>query len=97
MPRADVQLGDARELLVPDDSVQACVSWLPSRAAAGDWREWAAAVLTELSRVTRTGGSVVLLAPELPRASIPSALRLRRQVPVRMPDGAASIWVFRRA
>jgi len=97
VPGADVELGDARELLVPDDSVQACVSWLPSHAADGDWREWSAAVLAELSRVTHAGGSVVLLAPELPRASIPAALRLRRQVPVRLADGAASIWVFRRA
>jgi len=97
LPGANVQLGDARDLLVPDDSVRACASWLPSRAADGDWGEWSAAALAELSRVTRTGGSVVLLAPELPRASIPAALRLRRQVPVRLADGAASIWVFRRA
>ena len=97
LPGADVQLGDARELLVPDDSVQACASWLPSRVADGDWHEWSAAVLAELSRVTHTAGSVVLLAPELTRASIPAGLRLRRQVPVRLTDGAASIWVFRRA
>jgi hypothetical protein len=98
-PGASVQLGDARELLLPDDYVAACVSRLPSArqfGLPGGWQDWAAAALAEMSRVTRTGGSVVLLAPELPRPAIPGTLRLRRQVPVRL-TGAATIWVFRRA
>jgi SAM-dependent methyltransferase len=93
-PRASIQLGDARELLLADDSVGACVSWLPASEALDD--TWMSAVLAEMSRVTRSGGSVVLLAPDLPRAR-PGALRLRRQVPVRLPGAAAVIWVFRRA
>jgi SAM-dependent methyltransferase len=92
VPSASVQLGDARELLLPDDSVSACVSNLPARS-----QDWAAAALAEMSRVTRSGGSVVLLAPVLPREVVPGALRLRRQVPVRLPAGPATIWVFRRA
>ncbi len=98
-PGASVQLGDARELLLPDDYVAACVSSLPSAqfGLPGGWQDWAAAALAEMSRVTRTGGSVVLLAPDLPRPAIPATLRLRRQVPVRPTGARATIWVFRRA
>jgi SAM-dependent methyltransferase len=91
-----VQLGDARDLLMADDCVSACVSWLPGRAP-GSWQAFAGAVLAELSRVTRSGGRVVLLAPELPRAAIPAALRLRKQVPIQMPGARQLIWVFHRA
>jgi hypothetical protein len=91
-----VQLGDARELLMADDSVSACVSWLPGRAP-DSWPSFAGDVLAELSRVTRSGGRVVLLAPDLPRAVIPGALRLRKQIPVQLPGASLSIWVFRRA
>lgn len=95
-PEASVHLGDARELLMPDDCVGTCVSWLPGRAG-GNWQDWAEAVLAELSRVTRSGGSVVLLAAEMPQSAVPSSLRLRRQVPIRLAGRPSSIWVFRRA
>jgi 23S rRNA G2445 N2-methylase RlmL len=94
-PGASVQLGDARELLLPDASVGACVSRLPFGRMTDE--DWVAAVLAEMSRVTRSGGSVVLLAPQVPRSVIPAALRLRRQVPLRVLGTAATIWVFRRA
>jgi 23S rRNA G2445 N2-methylase RlmL len=99
-PRATVQLGDARELLLPDDSVGACVSNLPfgrQFTVPGDWQDWTATVLAEMSRVTRSAGSVVLLGPELPRPAIPAALRLRKQVPVKLLGTAPSIWRFHRA
>jgi hypothetical protein len=95
-PAATVHLGDARELLMADDCVGACVSWLPG-GQGENWQDWAEAVLTELSRVTRSGGSVVLLAPEMPRPAIPGSLRLRRQVPIRLARRPTWIWVFRRA
>ena len=95
-PGANVHLGDARELLVPDDCVGACVSWLPDRVR-GSWQDWAEALLAELSRVTRSGGSVVLLTPDLPGAAVPSSLRLRREVPIRLAGRRNSIWVFHRA
>jgi hypothetical protein len=59
--------------------------------------DWAEAALAEMSRVTRSGGAVVLLASELPRPLIPGTLRLRRQVPLRLAGTDARIWVFRRA
>jgi SAM-dependent methyltransferase len=97
-PGAFVQLGDARELLLPDDYADACVSWLPSRhvAARGAWEGWCQLALAEMSRVTRSGGAVVLLAPKLPRPATPAALRLRRQAPVRLPTGEETIWVLAR-
>jgi hypothetical protein len=48
-----------------------------------------------MSRVTRGGGAVVLLAADVP--AWPAALRLRRQVPVQLPAGRETIWLFRRA
>ena len=92
---AAVEIGDARDLLVADDCVHACVSWLPGRVQES-WPAFAGSVLAELSRVTRSGGSVVLLAPDLPRAVIPATLRLRKQVPVQVLGTNQSIWVFRR-
>jgi hypothetical protein len=80
--------GTASEILEPDDSVDACVTTLaPDPAAA----------LAEMSRVTRSGGAVVVLAADIARESIPPALRLRQQVPVRLADSRNVIWVFRRA
>ena len=78
--------GHASEILEPDDSVDACVTSLALDPAAA---------LAEMSRVTRSGGAVVVLAAEVPE--YPPALRLRRQVPVRLGSGRQVIWVFRRA
>jgi putative RNA methylase family UPF0020 len=99
VPAASIELGDARELLLPDACVGACVSRLPSGRrlrAAGEWQDFAGTVLTEMSRVTRSGGAVVLLAPELPRPVIPGTLRLRRQMPIRLRGTGQTIWVFHR-
>jgi hypothetical protein len=80
--------GHANEILEPDESVDACVTRLgPDPADA----------LAEMSRVTRSGGAVVVLAADIARESIPLALRLRRQVPVRLGSGRQVIWLFRRA
>lgn len=80
----------AAEILEPDAALGACVT----RLAAGTD---VTAALAELSRVTRSGGSVVLLAAHVPRTAWPPALRLRQQVPVRLPGGQQTIWVYRRA
>jgi len=97
-PGAVVQLGDARDLLLPDDYADACVSWLPAAhfQAHGAWERWCRPALAEMSRVTRSGGAVVLLSPALPRSATPAALRLRRQAPVRLPTGDETIWVLAR-
>jgi 23S rRNA G2445 N2-methylase RlmL len=97
---ASVQVGDAREVLVADECAGACVSNLPfgrQFGVPGAWQDWVRTVLAEMSRVTRSGGSVVVLAPELPRQAIPGSLRLLRTVPIRLLGTAPTIWVFRRA
>jgi len=97
---ARVQLGDARELMLPDDFAGACVSNLPFGRqfdVPGTWRDWVAAVLAEMSRVTHSDGAVVLLAPELPESAVPGSLRLRAKLPIRLLGTAATIWAFRRA
>jgi hypothetical protein len=97
-PGASVQLGDVRDLLLPDDYAGALVSWLPSEQfqASGAFEQWCRLALVEMARVTRRGGAVVLLAPELPRSAIPTALRLRRQTPVTLRN-VETIWVFARS
>ncbi len=96
-PAASVQLGDARELLLPDDYAGACVTRLPGPTqSGGPGGAWLSATLAELSRVTRSGGSVVLLAPALVRTDLPGTLRVRRQVPVRVAGTASAIWVLGR-
>lgn len=90
---AAVRAGHAQEILEPDGALGACVTRLPPGISPADL----AAALAEMSRVTRTGGAVVVLAADVPRASWPAALRLRRQVPVRLPAGRETIWVYRRA
>jgi Putative RNA methylase family UPF0020 len=90
VPGATVREGNASEILEPDGSVDACVTSLGPD-------EIRAPVLAEMSRVTRGGGAVVVLAADIPRECIPLALRLRRQVPLRLRSGRQVIWVFRRA
>jgi Methyltransferase domain len=90
---APVRAGHAQEILEPDGALGACVTRLRPGTSPAEL----AAALAEMSRVTRSGGAVVLLAAEVPRAAWPPALRLRRQVPVRLPGGRETIWVYRRA
>jgi hypothetical protein len=85
---AIIREGHASEILEPDGSVGACVTRI-GRDLAG--------ALAEMSRVTRSGGTVVVLAPDIAREFIPPALRLSRQVPVRLDAAREVIWVFRRA
>jgi 23S rRNA G2445 N2-methylase RlmL len=99
-PGADVQLGDARRLSLPPDAVAACVSNLPfgrQFQREGDPERWLGAVLGELERVTRPGGAVVLLVPEIPRGAVPRALRLKSRHRLRLLGIDTSIWDFRRS
>lgn len=92
-PGAAVRAGEAAEILEPDGALGACVTRLPAGPDPADLT----AALAEMSRVTRTGGAVVLLAADVPRAAWPPALRLRKQVPVQLAAGRETIWLYRRA
>jgi 23S rRNA G2445 N2-methylase RlmL len=95
VPRATVSHADARSLDLPTGSVSACVSNLPFGRQFDvdeDMTTWLTTVLGEISRVTRPGGRVVLLAPKLPRSTLPPQLHLERRHPVRVLGTPATIW-----
>jgi tRNA G10 N-methylase Trm11 len=98
-PDAEVRVGDARSLDLADQCVAACVSNLPfgqQYSVQGDVHAWLRSVLGEMARVTRPGGRVVLLAPQLPRAVVPGTLRLRDRFRIRLLGMTTTIWVFDR-
>jgi 23S rRNA G2445 N2-methylase RlmL len=94
-----VQLGDTRELHFDAQSVGACLSNLPfgqQFKVQGDMNRWLKTVLTEMTRVTREGGRIVLLTPHIPRPIVPNQLRLRDRFPIRLLGTKTTIWVFDR-
>jgi SAM-dependent methyltransferase len=96
---ADVQVGDARSLPLDDDSLGACVSNLPfghQHQVTGDMNRWLKTVLGEMARVTRVGGRVVVLIPDIPRSLIPRQLKLAQRHPIRVLGMQATIWAFDR-
>jgi SAM-dependent methyltransferase len=97
-PKADVLLGDARELDLPAASVDAVVSNLPfgrQYRVQGDIADWLAAVLVEVSRVTRPGARAVLLAPRIPSRIVPDGLEVLQTHAIRLLGGKTMIWLFR--
>jgi SAM-dependent methyltransferase len=99
VPEASVKPGDARKLEFSDRSIGACVSNLPfgqQFGVSGDMRDWLRVVLGEMARVTRPGGRIVVLAPEIPRDSMPGAVRLSDRFTLRLLGTRTTIWVFHR-
>jgi 23S rRNA G2445 N2-methylase RlmL len=96
---AAVQVGDALRLALADSSAGACVSNPPfgrQYRVQGDMSRWLTALLGEMARVTRSGGRIVLLAPEILPAAVPSALRPTGTVPVRLLGTKTTIWTYQR-
>jgi len=99
VPHAVIRTGDARRLDLPDVSVGACVSNLPfgqQYEVHGGMREWLAAVLGEMARVTRPGGPIVLLAPRIPREAAPGGVRLEERLRLRLLGTPTTLWVYAR-
>jgi 23S rRNA G2445 N2-methylase RlmL len=100
VPAAAVKVGDARRLDLAGASVGACVSNLPfgqQYDVQGEMGQWLAAVLAETARVTRPGGRVILLAPQLPRSVVPAQLRMRERHQIRLLGTKTTIWAYDRA
>lgn len=98
-PGVDIEVGDVRSLALPDDSVTACVANLPfgkQYGVAGSPTTWLRAALSELARVTRPGGRIVLLVPEIPAAAVPTALRRCGRYPLRLLGTKTAIWAYDR-
>lgn len=80
-----------------DGSVAACVSNLPfgrQYDVQGDLRDWMSTVLAELVRVTKPGGRIVLLVPQIPVA--PTESLLRDKYTIRLLGTKTAIWVLDR-
>lgn len=96
---ANVAQGDARCLNLPDASVDALVSNLPfgeQYSVQGEMGAWLADVLRELARVTRPGGRLVLLAPDIPLNVLPHSLRRRGSDTIRLLGRDTRLWVYER-
>ena len=94
---AAFSVGDVRNLDVPDGSLAACVSNLPfgrQYRFQGPRVEWMRSVLGQLARVTRAGGRVVLLAPQLPLPA--QGMRLTGRYPIALLGTNTTIWALDR-
>jgi tRNA G10 N-methylase Trm11 len=92
-------VGDAQRIGLPDASATACVTNLPfgrQYRVQGATTPWLTTVLREIARVTRPGGHVVLLAPEIPRAALPPSLQPAGAFPVRLLGLNVTTWSYRR-
>ena len=93
------RVGDARNIDLDEESMDACVSNLPfgrQYDVQGDMDRWLRAVLGELARVTRSGGRDVLLAPAIARNLVPEQLRLTDRIPIRLLGTKTTIWAYSR-
>ena len=96
---ATVAVGDARAMSFPDASAAACVTNLPfgrQYRVHGGMNAWLRAALRQMARVTKPGGHVVLLAPQVPAAVLPPSLRLAGSFPVRLLGVNVTTWNYRR-
>jgi tRNA G10 N-methylase Trm11 len=99
VPGVVVRKADARSVDLADGSVAACVSNLPfgqQYGVDGPMDRWQQQVIAELLRITRPGGRLVLLAPDLPnRGDLPGLGQIERH-PIRLLGTATTIWAFDR-
>jgi 23S rRNA G2445 N2-methylase RlmL len=98
-PSARVEQWDVRHMDLADASVSAVVSNLPfgrQFEVPGSMRDWLADALSEMARVTRGGGRLVLLAPSIPAGAAPAAIRQLSRDAIRLLGTRTALWVYER-
>lgn len=98
VPGAEVQFGDVLRIEVPDGDIDACVSNLPFGRqfdVAGDMAGWLRLALTEMVRVTRSGGRIVVLSPVVPDTGVRGVRQTYGQQ-FRLLGTSARLWCFDR-
>lgn len=98
-PGAQVDQWDLRRLDLADSSVAAIVANLPfgqQFEVQGPMSAWLADALAEMARVTRPGGRIVLLAPDIPARSTPHGIRLESKNTIRLLGTRTGLWLFER-
>jgi SAM-dependent methyltransferase len=95
-PGATVTQGDVRKIDMPTAAADAVVSNLPfGQQYELEGVEFSAA-LSEMARVTRPGGRVIVLAPDISDDAIPASLRLSERTPIRILGMKATLWAYDR-
>jgi 23S rRNA G2445 N2-methylase RlmL len=98
-PDARLLVSDARRIGLAAQSVGACASNVPfgrQYPVPGDAGAWLRDVLAEMTRVTRAGSRVVLLAPAVGADLIPARLRNTDRFPIRLLGTRTTLWGFDR-
>lgn|GEM_PF-1263139 len=99
VPSAELAASDVRTIDLATASAGAVVSNLPfgrQYELAGTASGWLAAALAEIGRVTRPGGRVILLVPEIPDATVPDTLRITDRTPLWLLGMKTTLWIFHR-
>jgi 23S rRNA G2445 N2-methylase RlmL len=99
-PDAVIDIDDILHLRRADASIAACVTNLPfgrQYLVRGEMSDWLRAALAEVARAVSPGGMAILLAPDIPRLTVPASLTLTGRFPVRLLGLQTTIWRYQRS